>query len=377
MHSTPHAGWSLRLKSILLALAATVASTRGGQASETPAAPPGDVAAAPADPESPPAHESGGNRGDYLGDPINAGFLFVDGTYLAPPYVVSRQGDEILINAVVVERARPQDSASSEHHGNRRSGSRGRPRFRYSVLEIEELLADDGAVIAFDGVPAIAIAQQLAVEFLNSLVLTQDRNERRYEMAGLAADDVDSETWDEFIRSFSPSADLVARVEALKTRDDHTEASNIAQIAAVRRSEFLLYPLTLVGMVISVLSLGNLLLSRPPAVLSWREVDASQQVTRMVVQCTLFVVALSLLDLVYTVLALQTSQMREMNPLGTHFIHDPVLLAVFKGLATLVGVSILVALRRYRGAQMASWWLCLICTVVTFRWLTFNSMFIS
>jgi hypothetical protein len=36
-----------------------------------------------------------------------------------------------------------------------------------------------------------------------------------------------------------------------------------------------------------------------------------------------------------------------------------------------------VLLRRHYIARLAAWWLCLACTILTFRWLMFNSMFLG
>ncbi len=58
-------------------------------------------------------------------------------------------------------------------------------------------------------------------------------------------------------------------------------------------------------------------------------------------------------------------------------IESPALLAVFKLTSLLLACWILLRLRRYHGAQVASWWMCLVCTVLTFRWVTFNSLFFS
>jgi len=69
--------------------------------------------------------------------------------------------------------------------------------------------------------------------------------------------------------------------------------------------------------------------------------------------------------------------MRELNPLASRLISDPEALVAFKVVATLLGCGVLFALRRHSRAQLASWWMCLVCTMLTFRWLMFNSMFIA
>jgi hypothetical protein len=53
------------------------------------------------------------------------------------------------------------------------------------------------------------------------------------------------------------------------------------------------------------------------------------------------------------------------------------MLSIFKATATLLSCSLLLFLRRHPRAQLASWWLCLVCTLLTFRWLVLNSMFVA
>jgi hypothetical protein len=69
--------------------------------------------------------------------------------------------------------------------------------------------------------------------------------------------------------------------------------------------------------------------------------------------------------------------MRELNPFGSKLIESPSLLALFKITATGMAIGLLFSLRKYRRAQVAAWWACLILTILAFRWLTFNSMMLS
>jgi hypothetical protein len=76
-------------------------------------------------------------------------------------------------------------------------------------------------------------------------------------------------------------------------------------------------------------------------------------------------------------LASQAGVMHELNPLGAKLVNSPTALIAFKGAATFVAASLLASLRYHRRAQLAAWWLCLVCALVTCRWLVFNSMFAS
>ena len=86
------------------------------------------------------------------------------------------------------------------------------------------------------------------------------------------------------------------------------------------------------------------------------------------------VVVYSVLDLTWTILAHQAGQMLELNPLGSHLIENPLHLVVFKAGATGLAVGLLFVLRKYRRAQLAAWWVCLVCTLLTARWLTISPM---
>lgn len=68
--------------------------------------------------------------------------------------------------------------------------------------------------------------------------------------------------------------------------------------------------------------------------------------------------------------------MREINPIGGRLIDRPEQLILFKAVMTTLAIGLLFRLRRYRRAQLAAWWSCLVLTLLTVRWLTFNSMLV-
>jgi hypothetical protein len=66
--------------------------------------------------------------------------------------------------------------------------------------------------------------------------------------------------------------------------------------------------------------------------------------------------------------------MQELNPIGSHLIGNPRHLAGFKIGITLPSLLLLWLLRKHKRAQAAAWWLCLILTFVTLRWLTMSPL---
>lgn len=83
-----------------------------------------------------------------------------------------------------------------------------------------------------------------------------------------------------------------------------------------------------------------------------------------------------MIDLIWTVVASDSVSMRELNPLGRQLIDRPMHLVAFKLATTTTAIGLLYSLRRSPIAQAASWWSCLVLTLVTARWLTFNSMYL-
>lgn len=102
----------------------------------------------------------------------------------------------------------------------------------------------------------------------------------------------------------------------------------------------------------------------------------SSTTNRVICRTLILVFVLSALDLLWTILAIRTGSMREINPIGSQFVDDPLSMTLFKASATAMAVCLLYALRHHLLARKAAWWVCLVCTLVAARWVTFNSMFI-
>jgi len=189
--------------------------------------------------------------------------------------------------------------------------------------------------------------------------------------------DLDRAVWDRWMADFSPSPEFVSRVTEYLNEFDRAERDGQAAIAAARRLRDFSYPLSLVGMISAVLGFGHLLLHRPPVRAKSLDIDAGPLALRVLNYSLLLVVLYSALDLTWSILAYQAGEMLEMNPLGSHLIDDPLRLIAFKAGATGVSVGLLFYLRKYCKAQLAAWWICLILTLLTARWLMMNSMFVA
>jgi hypothetical protein len=137
------------------------------------------------------------------------------------------------------------------------------------------------------------------------------------------------------------------------------------------------YAVTVAGLVLAVIALGNLLNHRPNNGERWTDVDHDSDTVSMVIRNVVLVALLSLFDLALTLLAHQAGGFLELNPLSDRLLGDSFHFVLFKVTTLSVACLILVMIRKHRLAQMASWWLCLVCTVLTFRWLTFNSIFLA
>lgn len=239
-------------------------------------------------------------------------------------------------------------------------------------------LENDSIFVAFEGQTAVLLETGLQQELFLQAVQTRDPESEAFRslLASLPGD-VDREVWSNWLAGIDQSDELWKLADEAVRTSTATAAANQSAIAATQRIHGLAYPLTVAGMVLGVLALGHLLRSFPQLPDDLENARARALFVRATVISLGLVAALSALDLAWTLLAAQAGQIRELNPLASRWVKDPQALLAFKTAATLVGCGLLFALRRHPRAQVAAWWLCLLCTVLTFRWIVFNSMFMA
>lgn len=318
---------------------------------------------------------------------VNSGYVFINGHYLSVPYEVteSPDGTGVVINGETVPG---ELTVGRMQHGfgegrgpafRRLRGADGGNRFgphRMAARVIAARLADDSVIIAFDDEPLVVFESGLDYPFLK-ILLDPGRSPDDFQQLRDELSPSPTFRWESWLLEYDMPPELRLRAEAIVAQYDEVLAGNVSENAAVRRYASVGYPLTVLGMVIAVLALGHLLMSSPGKFPTVETSGPSAEIIRATIVSLVLIAVLSSLDLIWTLLASQAGQMRELNPIGDRLISDPQALIGFKLAATVVGCGLLYAMRKHGRAQIASWWLCLVCTVLTFRWLMFNSMFMA
>ncbi len=305
--------------------------------------------------------------------PIETGYLFLDGVYLAPPYKIRLVEGGITVNG----RALPCRAPEPDFGGRGRFESSNADPWRWLAAHVATQLSAQGVVMAFPDQPLVVLDGGAGAYDLFQRLTGEGKNPTRAELVDRLPAGFDERIWHKWVATFTPSLGLRARASSLISMYDESNADAHASVAATRRLNALAYPLTLGGMILTVLSMGHLLGGRPAAGKSAREQDDSPEALRALQYSLVLVGLLSLLDLAWTIMASQAGQMRELNPVGSALVQSPLLLSLFKIGATGMTIGLLFALRKYRRAQLATWWACLILTVLTLRWVTFSSLNVS
>ncbi len=183
------------------------------------------------------------------------------------------------------------------------------------------------------------------------------------------------EALDQAIAEFKPSPEFRRRAGAYVSEIVAADAAGEKIVKASLWADSISYPLTLFAMIVVVVAFGHLLSNKPRLEEGQAGSGVSPETQKVVLKSLLIFGLLSVVDLIWTISANATGSMREMNPLGQELIDDPIRLILFKTLAVSLTIGLLYSLHRRPIAQVASWWSCLVLTLLTARWLTFHSMF--
>lgn len=347
---------------------------------------------------------------------VDGGVVFLNGECLVAPYRIEADADAVRINDQVYHPAQPpsrfgfggmrwregrrfggwprgrgedsEESSSSEESSETPREPREeadpdperRHRFRMMSHTVREarrcvdLLSDDTILVLFDDQRLQEFSYGLPAYELSRGLLGQWNDEVTEETFLSLAEG--GEKGRELWRTTLLGNDLPPSVRdilnAKITEYEEVEARNQQEINATHRMDRYSYPLTIIGMLLSVVAFGH--------VLKWmgggfqEAGEQASESSRHVVIALVLMFGMSLVDLAWTVLSEQAGLMTEVNPIAARFVDSPYELMAFKLIMTLLGFGILYVWRSRRQMQQATCWLCLICVLLTFRWIVFDSL---
>lgn len=329
-------------------------------------------------------------------DSIENGHVFAGGTYIRGPYNLSMDRDTITVNGIklltqsqsiesngygslaIQQTPLRRDGKFAGPPGRRFEGQRGRANGsggqgrgngppenlkspERQVREFENLLRYGGILVASrekNQVVEVSL-EQSKLDFARVLLEGGKFEERSLQQL--------QPIWDAEFSEFSLTADLRESLTQIGEEYDAVAERNLRQNQALQRLNRAGYPLTVIGMLLGALALGHNLQWSANAV-------TGKKANQFVVKGVGLILAMSALDLTWTILSSQAGQMREVNPFASDLVHSPVQLIIFKVIATATSCGILFALKSNPKVQQAAWWMCLVCVLLTFRWVMLNSL---
>ena len=317
---------------------------------------------------------------------VEQGILFVDGEFVEPPYAIEAVGNRATVNGRTVFEMPAKASEQPSFPGSRRQRWRSEasdemdddyetPRSaRRAAERIAEELEARHIVVASSGRPFRNLRLGGDIFTFCEVMLAAERSPQQVnEFIRLSGDETQFDTWRGLL-DVSQGKVLRDRLQAYYDRIQAIEAAGVSRAAAIVRMETFAYPLTLAGMLVGVIALGHVLKWTAKSIVAEQREDYAPEVTRCVEIALLLMLVMSAIDLTWTILAGQAGAMREVNPLAAGYIQSPLHLIALKVVATGLGCGILYAWRQRRQVQNATWWMCLVCVLLTFRWVVFDSV---
>lgn len=315
---------------------------------------------------------------------VNNGLVFINGTYIESPYTIEAALDAVRLNGVDLK---PEQLSRPAFGGNRGpwwlSGG-GDPKMAVRFQRMAVQRAAMGVAASLESGSIVVIFDQQKASFISGggqefyfydALLAEDPSPQQVEnFVRLAGGDEQMEIWKEWLFSFQVPEQLRQLIEPERDRIDQITQAGLDRTAAIVRLDQLNYPLTIIAMVLGVMTFGHLLKWKSRDLAVGSDSDPPPETIRHAEIALLFMCSMAVVDLAWTILASQAGVMKEVNPMAAHLLGSPILLVAFKIAATLVGAGILFGFRRQRIVREATWWACLICVLVTFRWVMFDSV---
>ena len=303
--------------------------------------------------------------GEVRGIAIEQGTAIIRGHRLESPLVVSRTDNCVFINGEAVAVAVGGMAIDS----------------RNIMARIERELFNNRYVMTFGTNIVAVVDDEGCVQLLGELARASSLHRKielilNAELEGVG--NVTTAEWRIALEDFEPDqsfAEQYLEYENEMAQIDVISGEESQSGLKVHDSTQTMYGLSVVGMLLIALSAGTLLGHPPKNSGSWSRIVRSPRTLSAMRRCLVLIAAYSLFDLVATLLALKTGHVEETNPFGVGLILAPAALAAFKISATCLGAGLLWKLKNYHGAQVASWWLCMVLTLVTVRWVTVQSLF--
>lgn len=304
-------------------------------------------------------------------------FLFFNGKYIPPPYTVrlrsdttlSINGQRIDANELDLRNYERQSPCGIEIADQTREPSNPETPITLFHNDLSMMLRMHAVIVLEEESPPLIIGDVSDIETsIASLCDADDQRELNFHPAAAEA------TWNALVRKFQAPPAFRSHAKRYLEQLDHVHRAGITVITANLLVDAVGYPLHTFAMLMVVMAFGHLLSNKPCIELIGNDTQQHEHTRRVVTRSLILFGVLSAIDLFWTVASSQAGVLREMNPLGNALIRDPITLGVFKLAAVATTIALLVRLHASPVAQVASWWSCLVLTLLTARWLVFHSM---
>jgi len=301
---------------------------------------------------------------------IHSGFVIFEGRYVDPPYIVESERGRTCINGFEMAQGRSRGFRRVPGGGGRPSrmgGSR-------DVLRIEQHLRNEGLLICPKGDQALYLSAERAIALFEVLMADESIETKVQTLIKAEPSVMAASQWISLVETFETPPGLADRLAEL---EEHQAMLELDPIEEPWLGKMPMTGATVLGFALAVWALGTLLGCRPPTRLDPSSADMSAHAARQVVRLVVLIVILGAYDLACTLCAEHVGGLWEVNPFARSLVARDSSVTAFKLTLTLGGGLLLVAARRSRLAQVGSWWIGVLYTVLILRWATYNSVFMA